>query len=487
MCFSVILGKQASATGHVLLAANDDGAGCPGHVHHVPRRLWPAGAEYVTVDGTRIPQVRQTFGYTYSAADYQTGTLDVSWADGINEKRVAVSMTGVYAFDDHHTENDHLEADDLSLLILERGESARQAIELVGALIGTYGFTVSTIDGARGSATLAVADPEEGFFLELLPGGHWCARRVPDDMAECRGNCFGIGEIDFNDPVNYITSPGLYDLALKTGKICPGEKLDFAKAFGGDTSTISPAYGGALNPVNTMRKWSFLHCVGGLDVPQEEPLYFCRPKKAVTVRELMDIMRYDLSGTRYDPAACPEAGLNHNPYWKTINPCISQSGTIVCMVADLSCCLPEAIGSLVWFSFCNARLSPFVPCYTNGRGLPSAYQIGKYTCFDPTSAWWVFEELNELCYRNYDAVARKLVIPAVEALEDRFFAALIQAEEDLAPWMGNSPATALLQLTELTAALADEALELARAMIHSIKGKYLCNTVLEGSNPLASL
>ena len=36
MCFSVIVGRNASAAGHVLLAANDDWPGCPGHVHYVP-------------------------------------------------------------------------------------------------------------------------------------------------------------------------------------------------------------------------------------------------------------------------------------------------------------------------------------------------------------------------------------------------------------------------------------------------------------------
>lgn len=474
MCFSILVGKKASASGNVLLATNDDGAGCPGRVCHVPPRSWPEGAEYVTVDGTRIPQLPKTYGYTYSAAAYTTGTLDISWADGVNENRVAVAMTGAYAFADYHTERDHLEADDLSLLILQRSTSARHAIETVAELIRRYGFTTSSIEGARGSATLAIADPEEGFFLELLPGGHWCAKRVADNEAECRGNCFGIGEIDFADPVNFLCSPGLYELALKSGKLRPGETLNFSKVFGSDTSDISPSYGGALNPVNTSRKWNFLHAAGGLDIPLEEPRYSCKPSAPISVRGLMDIMRSDLAGTRYDPSVCWQAGVNHNPYWAVINPSISQSGTIVCMVADLA--RDKAKGK-AWFSCCNAQLSPFVPCYTSGHGLPPAYQTGEYTKYDPESAWWVFEELNELCYRNYDAVARKTVIPAINVLEDRFFSRLQAAEENAGgePW------------TDVTDSLAEEALDWARELTVTLKGKYLCNTVLSGSNPLATI
>lgn len=487
MCFSVIIGKKASRSGHVLFAANDDGAGCPGHVHHTPHRWWPDEAEYVTVDGTRIPQPRQTFSYTYSAADYKTGTLGVSWADGINEKRVAVSMTGVYAFSDYHSEKDHLEADDIALLLLERGESARQAILTIGDLIARYGFTVSTIEGAEGTATIAVADPEEGFFLELLPGGHWCARRVRDNMAECRANCFGIGEIDFDDPVNFLHSPGLYEFAVANGKVLPGERLNFAKAFGGDVSSVSPAYGGALNPVNTMRKWCFHQRVSGVDIDPAAPVWECSPLQPVGLRDLMDIMRSDLKGTRFDASVLPEGGLHHNPFWATINPSIAQSGTIICILAELSPDLPESIGCPIWFSYANARLSPFVPCFSGGHGLPKPYQIGKYMEFDPASAWWVYQELSELCYRNYDEIAEKLLIPEIGKLEDRFVAQIEEAEKALGSHAEEHPTAVAMQLSDLTDALAMEALQFAAERIRIIKGKYLCNTVLDGSNPLVSL
>lgn len=104
----------------------------------------------------------------------------------MNENQVSVGMMGVYEFRNCQTEKDILEADDITLLLLERGRTARQAIEMIGELIEEYGYTVSSIDGAAGAVCMAVADPEEGFFLELVPGGKWVAKRVADDEVECR-------------------------------------------------------------------------------------------------------------------------------------------------------------------------------------------------------------------------------------------------------------------------------------------------------------
>lgn len=479
MCFSVIVGKAASATGHVLLAANDDWPGCPGHIHHVPRRSWPEGSTFLTVKGTPIPQPDMTFGYTYSACAYETGTRHVSWADGVNDQRVAVSMQGVYAFADLQRESDLLEADDITILIMERAKSARHGIQLAGELIARYGYTVSSIEGAEGTVCMAVADPEEGFFLELLPGGHWCARRVPDDQVECRPNCFGIGVVDPEDHENFLCSEGLYDMAVERGFIQAGQPLNFAKAFGGDYTELNQGYGGALNPVNMFRKWSVLHRVGGLNEAPEAPRYACAPGKPLSVRDLMDLMRDDLGGTPYQLSDKPEAGPHHNPYWMTISTSISQGGTVVCMLADLSPALPAELGCRVWFALGNARLVPFVPCHSGGHGLPEAYQQGECGDFDTASAWWTFEDTAELAYRNYEEIAPKYLIPRYEELENRMETVLEKAEQEAAALFAQDPAAALDRLNTASSQLAEEALDTARTAGRYIRGKYLCNTVLD--------
>ena len=479
MCYSVIIGRNASAAGHTLMAANDDWPGCPGHVHHVPRKSWAPDDVFMTVKGTPIPQVPVTFGYTYFAAAYETGTRSVSWADGVNDQRVAVSMQGVYAFANYQQPGDLLECDDLVILMLERGKTAREAIQAVGELISKYGYSVSSIPGAEGTACMAVADPQEGFFLELGPGGYWCARRVDDDKAECRPNCFGIGEIDFEDSTRFICSPGLYELAVEKGLIRSGEPLNFAAAFGGYYSELNPGYGGALNPVNTYRKWGTLHRLGGLDVPLDAQIYACSPSRPLSLSDLMDFMRDSMAGTPHDLALRPEAGPHHNPFWMEISTSVAQSGTVVCMIADLSTTLPDALGCPVWFAFGNACLTPFVPCYTGGHGLPEAYQRGECGDFRPEDAWWNFHETAQLCERNYEAIAPTEVIPVYHALEEQFAQDMEQAEQQAAALFPQAPEDALKVLTELTDRQSLQALDAASRIARKVKGKYLCNTILD--------
>lgn len=217
MCFGLIAGRNTTVSGAVLAGANDDWPGCPGHTHFKPYIVHTPDEYFLAVKGHHIPQAAETYAYTYTACAYETGTRPISWADGMNENQVSVGMMGVYEFRNCQTEKDILEADDITLLLLERGRTARQAIEMIGELIEEYGYTVSSIDGAAGAVCMAVADPEEGFFLELVPGGKWVAKRVGDDEVECRPNCFGTQEIDFSDTKNFICSKNLRSYALENG------------------------------------------------------------------------------------------------------------------------------------------------------------------------------------------------------------------------------------------------------------------------------
>lgn len=479
MCFSVIAGKHATDCGHVFLAANDDWPGCPGHVHHIPARDWEETDQFLTVKGKRIPQAPHTFGYTYSAAAYETGTREVSWPDGVNDQKVAVSIQGVYAFANYQKEGDLLEADDLVILILERAQTAREAIAITGELIARYGYTVSSIDGAEGTVAMAIADPNEGWFLELGPGGYWCAQRVADDAVECRPNCFGNGDVDFENDEKFICSAGLYTLAVEKGLIQDGETLNFAAAFGGNHSSLNPNYGGAMNPVNMMRRWTVVNRLGDMPTKPEDLIYGCAPVKPLSFTDLIALMRDDLSDTPYCLENATEAGPNHNPFWMTVSTSIAQSGTVICMIADLSNNLPNELGCRIWFSYGNARISPFVPCYSGGNGLPLAYQIGECGSFDWNSAWWLFEDAAEVCYRNYAAIVPTEVIPAVETMEKRFCSTLSEVETEAKQIFEKSPDQARESLTACTARLAEQAMDETRQLVAHIRGKYLCNTVLD--------
>ena len=142
MCFGLIAGRNTTVSGAVLAGANDDWPGCPGHTHFKPHIVHTPDEYFLAVKGHHIPQAAETYAYTYTACAYETGTRPISWADGMNENQVSVGMMGVYEFRNCQTEKDILEADDITLLLLERGRTARQAIEMIGELIEEYGYTL---------------------------------------------------------------------------------------------------------------------------------------------------------------------------------------------------------------------------------------------------------------------------------------------------------------------------------------------------------
>lgn len=73
MCYSIIVGRKASATGKVILAANDDWPGCPGHVLYEASHDYKKTDRFQLVEGKDIPQAAHACSYVHSAAAYDTG------------------------------------------------------------------------------------------------------------------------------------------------------------------------------------------------------------------------------------------------------------------------------------------------------------------------------------------------------------------------------------------------------------------------------
>lgn len=467
MCFAVIAGRKTTQSGAVVVGVNDDWPGCPGHTHFKKHAFHTADEYFLTVKGAKIAQPAETFAYTYTACAYETGTRPVSWADGMNEHQVSVGMMGVYEFRNCQTEKDMLEADDITLLLLERGRTARQAIETVGALIEEHGYTVSSIDGAAGAVCMAVADPQEGFFLELVPGGHWIAKRIADDEVECRPNCFGTQEVDFSDTKNFLFSGGLRSYALENGLWNEGEPFNFAKIYGAGPR-VNDTYGGADQPVNQMRRWDCLHTLCGVDTEIPSCVYRAKAPKKLSAHDIMRALTSTMEGTPHDLSLAPEAGNYHNPLWMTTSVSVGQGGTVVSMVYDLRCGDAPAAGCM-WVACAAAKLGVYVPAFTAGEGLPEEYTWGECGEYDLGSAWWAFQEVGELCYRRYEEIAEELVRPAFDEMQREF----LHEREAL-----YEKGAAAAETAEFSHAAAKKAYARALELGKYIKGKYLSNTVL---------
>ena len=481
MCFSVIAGRNTTQTGAVIMGVNNDWPGSPGQVHHKPHKLYDKTDTFVTVKGIEIPQVSETYAYTHTVCDYETGTRSLSWANGMNENQVAVGMTGVYTFLNGQTADDVLEADDISILILERGKTARQSIQMIGELIDKYGYSVSSIEGGKGAATIAVSDPKEGFFLAVVPGGLWVAKRVSDDEIECRPNCFGTQEIDFTDTNTFMYSANLRSYAIEQNLYNENESFNFSKIFG-QGPIVSDAFGGTDREVNAMRRYNCVNRLCGLGHDPSLYIYHGKPNKTLSVLDFMRLLGDTFEDTEYDLSQRQEAGVAHNPLWMEVSHSIGQSGTVFSMVfefSDNNGLFKEALNNIqacMWIAPAASKLSCFVPFYIVVSNIPKPYQIATTGDYDLGSAWWAFQELGQLCYRNYDAIAKGVVIPKCNELQHRFF----EKKQNLNdPLLSLDKEEQINLITAFTHQSAIEAYEEALELGKYIKGKYLSNTIVE--------
>lgn len=394
MCTCLLAGKKASADGSVLFAANDDWMGVPGVLTHVPAKDHDEEDYFQLTGGKHLPQVSHTQGYVYTACKYQTGALDRAWAGGMNDCGVAVAGTGVNAYKLIPCEGAWLEPDDVPLLILERAKSARHGIRLIDELIEKYNFQPSTMEGSPSVACFAVADREEAWWLELAPGRHWIAVRVPDDEASVRVNAFGTHDADLTDTENVMTSPNLAEYARVQGWWNGDDRhFDFANVYGHTVSLNE--WGPELDDMNMQRRWQAMNLFSGKRTEEKELLYSVCPNRQMDIRDMMAVLRDVYEGTEYDLTKTPAAGRYGDPFHDDPeNYSLSHAGT----VAGIAASMKSGREAVLWTCMGTPRTSFYIPVYADIEKLPAACE-----CVDPMeeSLYWECKSLGFLVSRRF--------------------------------------------------------------------------------------
>jgi dipeptidase len=110
---------------------------------------------------------------------------------------------------------------ELSNVALERCTKAREAVELVGGLIDTYGYYGT-------GETLIFADPKEAWVIEICSSldeadgaGLWVAQKIPDGEVFVAANEFRIREVVPGNP-DQIYSQDLFGKLEEAGLAHPG-------------------------------------------------------------------------------------------------------------------------------------------------------------------------------------------------------------------------------------------------------------------------
>jgi len=435
-CYAVVVGKDASTDGAVLLGHNEQNYGQRFlNFRKVPRLEHKVGEMIRLQRGAEIPQVKESYAFLWSE---NPGT---TYSDGyMNEWGVAVVSDGC---PDRAEELQNLEARGqlvkggigymLRRLIAERAKTARDGVQIAGELIEQVGYP--------SSRTLVIADPKEAWLLSMSRGKHWVAQRVPDDGVVLLPNVYVIGKVNLNDTSNFLGSPDLIEYAIKKGWYNPlgGESFDFSKAYG--------------------------QClITGKDIvkePDRKLPFSVKPARKLSVKDVISILRFHGEGS------------------------LCSNETQEAAVFQLRQNMPVDIGCIYWQCSAEPCISILTPWYCGITGTPKEYYKAvdvkenlTLEChlsespdkFKPDAgmAWWIFKGLQDTVRADYQSRIG-IVRAACDEYEAKVFADQSAVEKKAMELYRNNKLAANRYLTSYSRAVALGAVQKVRELTKQFK------------------
>jgi dipeptidase len=357
-CFTILVGKDASEDGSVMIAHNEDDRGdIVVNLRKIRARDYGAPQKVALGNGAVYETDGKTAGFLLIEATTQ------EFADSfINEHGVLITSDSCPSRITAEDTTDGGIGWMLRRLVAEKATSAREAVRLAGALVEKYGYRAS-------GRTYSIADKTEAWMLALLRGRRWYAQRVPDDEVAVIPNHFTIREIRPDDPDHFMGSPDIVDYAIKNGWYDEAKDgpFDFKRAFERPSSREPAADG------NTLRHWRGITLVTGRawELKDDYP-FSVKPSKTMTADALKAILRDHYEGTEYDATDGYKTGTPNRTKFRTI----CTASTINAFVVSLNARRPDPLAASIWLAFGKPDTTIFLPLYYGVRTLPPGAGLG---------------------------------------------------------------------------------------------------------------
>ena len=469
-CSTVIIGKNASATGKVLMGHNEDDTDAIVQLHVVPRVKYKPGDVITFADGKAvIPQPEESYAYYWSEVRCPGG---ISFADcAVNEYGVALVTNACGPSKDDKQKPGEIaftnNTEDYGLgyairrLVPERAKTAREAVQVIAELVEKYGYI-----SAR---SYQVADKDEAWAVQIPKGFNVAARRIGDDEVYYMSNWFTIHEIDFEDKENYYASPNLVQHAIDRGWYTPAVEgdwsdFDFAKAY---------QYADMMwNPPRSRTAWKLLT---GVDLPADGLKPFTmKATKKYTVADVKRVITSHNEGLVDDLS--DNCAIHPHRYPTST---ICNESTIESSVIEFN----EDINlTRVLRAFPKGCLMPYVPFYPVAMTkAPEGYEWMNWQAaqvshffvddeefeYDPAKAWWAFRTVQFLTEFDYKNTAPDVRMAKAE-LEAKWEQEKEAVEKAYAAMKATGEIQAKKVLADTTDRYAKEAWKWANKMIRTI-------------------
>ncbi len=430
-CTNIMVTRGASKTGSTMISYLADSHQLYGALYFLPAKDHAPGAMRLVREWDtgkilgEIPEPAHTYSVVGNMNEHQLLIGESTWG-GRPELQ---DSTGI------------IDYGSLIYITLQRAKTAREAVEMMGYLVDTYGYYSS-------GESISIADGNEVWYLEIIgkgtkmvknrktkqmynanKGAVWVALRVPDGMISAHANQARITQFPLNDPENCLYSADVISFAREMGYY-EGSDEDFSFS-----DTYNPLEFGGMRWCEA-RVWSIFRRAGdtkamdnyfdyalGHDATKRMPLWI-KPTEKLDVKDVAELMRDHYEGTPLDLGKQPGAGDNELPYrWKLMTfdvdgqeyvseRAVSTQQTGWWYVGESRSWLPDVVGGVLWFGVDDTATSPLTPYYSSSTRIARSLQMenGSMTQYSPTSMFWLQNRVSNFAYLKYNRISEDIKI-----------------------------------------------------------------------------
>lgn len=412
-CSTIIVGKNASKTGHVLLAHNEDDFGCISQMHLVPGLQHKEGEVLTFADGNAvIPQVPETCSYIWSEFRSLHELGGQPFADSFfNEHGVAVVSDSCLSSHVNPEESSRKGLGyGLRRLIAERARSAREGVEIAAALVTEYGYC--------SSRAYHICDKDEAWVFQVTTGENYAAQRIGDDEIYFMPNWYTIHQIDFSDTKHnkFCWSDDLVDYAIRSGRYTPASHGDYSDF------DFALAYQGDLTPTTTNLDRTSIAWPKLIDRSMPIRTFSVKAEKKYGVEDLKEAMRMHYPGHEED--------LKSDPTMSPHRYGLCRENTVEATIVEFH---EETSLTCIWHSFPRPCAAPYVPWYLGILKVPNGYEWMNYKAaqathflvdpsefqYDSSLAYWAFHTLQNTLEFDYQ-YCQETVHTSIRELENEW-------------------------------------------------------------------
>ncbi len=347
-CFTVVVGREVSATGHVLAGHNEDDYGdlivnlfrVPENFFKETDSVWIKNDPWFDKAACSLlwfQTTRQDFGDVY-----------------VNERGVAIFSNACASRED--TAKGQL-THQLRRLVIQYAESARNGVKILGHLVEKFGYDSS-------GRTYTIVDNNEAYLVAVVRGRHWIAQRVPDDHVAVIPNYYTIDRVNLRDTINFLYAPDIVDYAVERGWYNPNTdgEFSFREAYA-KPSTLHASW-------NIPRHWAALRFLAPDQFYPDDnffPFSFA-PDSLVNRATLERILADHFENSKL-------AYKNYNPTPHGQKPLsVCNAGTKFSVITSFVTKFPRHKDNIIWFSPLKPCIFPYVPLSLAIEKIPKTYQ-----------------------------------------------------------------------------------------------------------------